>query len=393
MKSNVQLYRKVIVVIGIALLVGGITTSSRADFLYVGDGYDNTVKRFDADTGAYTPFVPSSSGGLDGPRGLIFIPQLTLVVANQNVNQEFSGEILAYNGTNGMFLKALVPHSNSPSLDTPWAPRGIVAQGILFVASLSHGSADPENDDGAILMYTLNGMFIGELPKPQKPPQLPPPLNTPGHFHPRSLVIFDGLLYVSNAPHTPAQGNKKSLQGEVLRYDLGKMAFKDVFVYDLQNDLQKAGVSFNRPEGLVFGPDGNLYVTSFRTDSKDTDKILIFAGPGSINPSPGSFIGKIDLESADYPADQQARAFAQALLFGPKGLLYVPITGLGPNTGGPPDAPFGYSTGAVRRYNVKTRERVVPDFVLPFLQQGPLRQPWYLTFGNTDPATLAYPAQ
>jgi len=88
--------------------------------------------------------------------------------------------------------------------------------------------------------------------------------------------------------------------------------------------------------------------------------------------------------------DPQARAFAQALLFGPEGLLYVPITGSGPFITGPPNTPFGYSTGAVRRYNVRTRKRVTPDFVLPFLQQGPLQQPWYLTFGKTDPATLAY---
>jgi hypothetical protein len=392
MKSNASSYRTIISVIGIALLAGAITTSSRGDFLYVGDGYDNTVKRFDVDTGAWVPFVPSNSGGLDGPRGLIFIPsQHRLVVANQNVDQDFSGEILAYNGTNGMFREALVPHSNSPSPDTPWAPRGIVAQGILFVASFENRPPDdPENDDGSILMYTPSGKFIGELPKPQASSQLPAPLNSPGHFHPRSLVILDGLLYVSNAPNLPEQGN---LQGEVLRYSLDNKAFKDVFVSDLQDDLQRAGVSFNRPEGLVFGPDGNLYITSFRTNMDDNDKILIFAGPHSTQKPPGSYLGKIDLDDKnEVISDPQKRALAQALLFGPNGLLFVPITGPGPLITGPPGTPFGYSTGAVRRYNVK-RERVMPDFVLPFLQQGPLRQPWYLTFGKTDPATLAYPAQ
>jgi hypothetical protein len=373
MKSNANSYRKIIAVIGIALLAGGITRSSRADSLYVGDADDNTVKRYDAATGAYQGvFVSRSSGGLDGPRGLIFSPQPrpTLVVANQNVDQNFSGEILAYNGTNGRFLKALVPHSNSPSPDTPWTPRGIVAREILFVASFDHGAADPENDDGSILMYTLNGEFIGELPKPQAPPQLPPPLNTPGHFHPRSLVILDDLLYVSNAPNLPTQGNMKSLQGEILRYDLDTKTFKDVFVNDLQNDLQKAGVSFNRPEGLVFGPDGNLYVTSFRTDDKDNDKILIFAGPGSKKPGagpgskkPGAFLDKIDLDKVGDP-----RTYAQALLFGPGGDLYVPIS----------------NVGEIRRYKVlaKTYDLFVP--------RGTVTLPWYLTFRKTDPATLAY---
>jgi len=125
----------------------------------------------------------------------------------------------------------------------------------------------------------------------------------------------------------------------------------------------------------------------------DNDKILIFAGPHSTQKPPGSYLGKIDLyDSKDAVNDPQARALAQALLFGPNGLLFVPITGFGPGVGGPLDAPFGYSTGAVRRYNVKTGERL-PDFVPPFLAQGPLKLPFYLTFGNTNPATLAYPAQ
>ena len=290
-----------------------------------------------------------------------------------------------------MFLKALVPHTQNgvENPHAPFAPRGIVSQGILFVASFDHGAADIENDDGSILMYTLGGAFIGELPAPQPTPQLPPPLNSPGHhFHPRSLVVFDNLLYVSNAPNLPGQGIQGNLQGEVLRYDIHKKAFKDVFVSDIQSDLQSQNESFNRPEGLVFSPDGNLYITSFRRDVNDIDKILIFAGPRCTDKSPGVFLGKIPLDEVSN--DPQARAFAQALLFGPNGLLYVPITGPGPLITGPPTTPFGYSTGAVRRYNVRTKKRVTPDFVLPFLQQGPLQQPWYLAFGNTDPATLAY---
>ncbi len=63
------------------------------------------------------------------------------------------------------------------------------------------------------------------------------------------------------------------------------------------------------------------------------------------------------------------RVFAQALLFGPDGDLFVPLT----------------NTGEVRRYDVDSGAF---DVFIP--AGGELLGPWYLTFGNTDPATLAY---
>lgn len=381
MKHKSSFYREVMAVMGIALLLGGITRTSRAedgrDFLYVGDGYDNTVKRFAANTGAYTgAFVPPGSGGLDGPRGLIFTQQQrppdTLLIANQNVDQDFPGEILAYNGATGFFLNALVPHTNPQA---PFAPRGIVQQGVLFVAEFI-GKGD-NNPPGRLLAFTKNGKFLADLtPDPSEFPR--------EQFHPRGVVVGpDGLLYVSNFRDLAS-----GLGGHVLRFDPQTGDFKGVFIDSTGGVTCNCVNELNRPEGLVFGPDGNLYVTSFRSGTGDTDKILIFAGPRFTEKSPGAFLGKIPLDEVSN--DPQARAFAQALLFGPEGLLYVPITGSGPFITGPPNTPFGYSTGAVRRYNVRTKKRVTPDFVLPFLQQGPLQQPWYLIFGKSDPATLAY---
>jgi hypothetical protein len=118
----------------------------------------------------------------------------------------------------------------------------------------------------------------------------------------------------------------------------------------------------HRPEGLVFGPDGKLYVTSFRADANDTDKIVIFNAGGT------------EVDNIPLDAVGQPRAFGQALLFGPGGHLFVPISGNTPNT------------GAVRSYDVVAK--TFTNLVAP----GTMGQSWYLTFGNTDPATLAYNA-
>ena len=390
MKSNANSYRKIIAVIGFALV--GISGSSRADnggdFLYVGDAGDNTVKRFDAKTGVYQGiFIAqdssfSSTGQLIfGPRGLVFNPQGDLLLVNQNAGQIPNGTVLSYDGKTGTFLGALV---NSADNGSTVAPRGIVLKEFLFVAG---DEGEDQFDDGKLRGYTSDGKFVSELPAP--------PGFLPGHFRPRAVVIGpDGLLYVSNAPSLPQQGpnGTPSLGGQVLRYDPKNLSFLDVFTGD-DRVPYPYNLDFNRPEGLVFGPDGNLYVTSFAPDAygptgSHTDKILVFAGPRSSGAKPGTLIDHIDL---DQPSNfVQDRAAAQALLFGPNGSLYVPISGPTVLNGATGDSS---SLGEIRRYNVlsKKYDVFVPAFLSP--GGGQLQAGWYLTFGKTDPATLVYQGQ
>ena len=106
----------------------------KTDSLYVGDGKDNAVKRYDVPTRDFGgTFVTSSSGGLNGPRGMIFDHDGNLLVANQNVDSPVAGEILRYNGKTGAFLGALIPASDP---DAPFAPRGIAlgSDNTLYVA-------------------------------------------------------------------------------------------------------------------------------------------------------------------------------------------------------------------------------------------------------------------
>lgn len=322
---------------------GGVTNAAKpSDSLYIGDAKDDTVRRFDVPSGDFGDvFVTQGSGGLHGPLGLLFDHVGNLLVVNQNVNLDKPGEILRYDGKSGKFLGALVP-STDPN--APFAPRGIVlgSDNVLYVADLI---ASDEESPGRVARYDAStGAFLGNLDT----------TGFTGQFHPRGLVFGpDGVLYVAvrNIP--------SGLGGAVLRFDPASGKLLNVFVAsDSTNDL-------NRPEGLVFGLDGNLYITSFRSGPSDTDKILVFNG------TTGAYLGKIDL--AQSVASGGRRAFAQAIFFGPGGLLYVPITGGDPQT-----------TGEVRRYDVTTGQFDI------FAPSAHLGSPWYLSFGKTNPATLAY---
>jgi hypothetical protein len=346
------------------------SAAGTADVLYVGDSDNNTVQRFDAATGAYLgAFVNQSGDILHGPRGLLFDTAGNLLVSNQNVDESIRGEILQYN-PRGKLARRLVPSSNS---NAPAVPRGIVLwQDFLYVAEFSAEFRENKPvTPGRLLKYTSDGVFVEAFV---------PSVATLGkgsEFHPRGVVVGpDGMLYVSNFPNVGT-----GLGGHVLRFN------PDTAQFDPQAFITSAGGSgcncaddLNRPEGLVFGPgpDFKLYITSFQGSPGDTDKVLVFQGPSdAVNVPPGSYISQIALDGGGLAP----RAFAQALLFGPGGFLFVPIAGDGPDT------------GSVRQYDVSASISPQPFsiFVPPRKEEGPLRAPWYLTFGKTDPGTLAYP--
>jgi DNA-binding beta-propeller fold protein YncE len=301
------------------------------DVLYIGDGGDDTIKIFDAVTGAV---LGASEGpgvsGLAGPRGIV-IDGGELLVVNQNVGLNISGEVLRYDAATGAFLGALIPSTDE---DAPFAPDDIVlGGGDLFVANLQR--KDNTGPPGRVNQYASDGTFLGAAKMKNN------------EHHPRGAVFGpDGLLYVSTRDFTNGLG------GTVLRIsEDGKV---EVFIDDKGGPGQ-----LNRPDGLVFGPDGYLYVTSFRAAPGDTDAIRIYDADGQ-------FVGKLDL----HDGLTQPRVFAQSLLFGPEGKLFVPIN----------------NTGEVRSYNTPT----TGDYDVLVAAGGDLLAPVYMTFGQTNPSTLAY---
>jgi sugar lactone lactonase YvrE len=370
MKHASRAWLRLAILAGTAFsLLAGATPSAAQeprtpDVLYVGDTADDTVKRFDAQTGQFLgTFIPE--GTLHGPRGILHAGG-NFLVSNQNVglDPEIPGEIDRYNASGGS-LGALVPH-DSPN--APFAPRGIILgpdRRTLYVADMGVDFPDcvpsPTQPCGAVKRYDVSGptaRFLGDLDFTSFTHN--GGLST-GEFRPRALVFGpDGRLYVSLFSEGRVTPLDQQQVGFVLRYTLGSGRV-DV-VGDFRTKRDKCSVHLHRPEGLAFGPDGRLYVTSFRADGNDVDRVLIF------DAARGACVDEIELDRVGQP-----RSFAQALLFGPGGDLFVPISGGGPEA------------GAVRRYNIKTKR--VTNFVLP---GGPLGLPWYLTFGNTNPVTLAY---
>lgn len=71
----------------------------------------DAVLRYNGTTGAFIDaFVPIQSGGVDGPTGLIFGPDDHLYVSSANTN-----EVLRYNGATGAFIDAFVPAQSGGS--------------------------------------------------------------------------------------------------------------------------------------------------------------------------------------------------------------------------------------------------------------------------------------
>ncbi len=345
--------RSILLSAAVAMSAWSVGQTAKADELFVGDFGDNTVKHFDASSGAYLgTFVPSGTAGLNGPTGMIFSDG-QLVLVNQNVGNNF-GEILRFDGATGMFIGKLVSSSDRGA---PFAPQGIVRgePGDRFYVADVGTQGNTCDSQGNVKEYGISGAFLGNLDRGK----------FKAAFYPRGVVFGpDGLLYVAARGCPISKNPDDGLIGYVLRFNPRSRKFIDVFASNTSvHDL-------HRPEGLVFDSEGNLWVTSFRNnaDPMDTDKILKLDG------KTGVLLDKLALWTPGNP-----RAFAQAILFGPEGKLFIPITGNAPAT-----------TGQIRRCDPKT----LPLQCDVIVQAGTaLQSPWFLIFRKSDPATLSYQAE
>jgi hypothetical protein len=193
-------------------------------------------------------------------------------------------------------------------------PRGIVLKdNVLYVANFQDTDTTKAGiaPDGEVDKYdATTGSFLGTLTRPA---------GYTGQFNPRGVVFgLDGNLYVS------VMDTSNLAAGYVVRYDVTTSA-GSIFAFNNGDSIADLGeaTDLHRPEGLTFGPNGQLYITGYRADATDTDKIVV------IHPSSGAEVDTIVLDTVG-----QARAYGQGILSGPAGRLFIPISTLDvPDTG------------------------------------------------------------
>ena len=350
----------------VALIAAGAfaAAAASADTLYISEGTDSTIHSFNAMGNPLGTFIsappeaPPLLTDATGPRGILHLRNGNFLVAYQNPGLPVNGEIDEFSNK-GAFLRALVP-STDPN--APFAPRGIILgpdNKTLYVADLG------QNAIGAVERYDVNtGKFLGDL-------DFSSFINASGsngEFHPRGLVFPPDrrTLYV-----TLFSENDFPKGGWVLSYGIVTGRVRVIASNDPSAPASSDCHAYlNAPEGVTIGRDQNLYVIGRRPDlnsNAGTDKVLV------LNRTTGACRPWINLDHPGEPA-----SYAQSLLFGPGGRLYLPMRGGGTDTGG------------VRSYDIHAHRVTYTLFVQPQQISGAAADWWYLTFGKTDPTTLAY---
>jgi streptogramin lyase len=208
-----------VLVLGICSEVQG--DASKQSKLLVSSAATDSILVYSGQTGEFIGTF-ASSGVLENPRYFAFGPDGNLYVASWT-----NHNVVRYNGQTGEFMDVFV----TPSGGYPKEPYGIAfgPDGNLFLGEPSY--------DRVLKFSGQTGQFINTF-------------ISSGLTHPTGLHFHgDGLLYITNS----------STGDDVRRYDSLTGASFDTFV-------TKGAGGLDGPQDLVFGPDGNVYISSYYTD-------------------------------------------------------------------------------------------------------------------------------
>jgi hypothetical protein len=239
--------------------------------------------------GRWFAFAPASEGG------------------NLYVASRFTDQVLEYDGKTGAYLGVVIPAGANPSgtdpLHAPWALT-FGPDGNLCVAGVLSNN---------VLRYNMTTGAIAEF--------IP---SSACIYQPKGLT-FDssGNLVVSDGDEGPT--DTSPLRDEVLRFQgPGGASPGDALPAPGETGavlVPSGSGGLAQASGLAFGPDGNLYVSSYRSGS-----VLKYDG------TTGTFLGTF------IAAGSGGLSGPLFLSFRPDGFLYV----------------SDQNTGAVHRYNATT---------------------------------------
>ena len=228
------------------------TISVRGDVLVASRDTHN-VLAYNGTTGAFLG-VFTSGNNLAEPESIVFGPDGNLYVCDRVTNS-----VLRFNGKTGLFLDTFIPAGTGGLA----GPRNLAfsPDGVLFVSS---------NSSDTVLIYNgTTGAFLRVFAQ------------SPG-FLPRGIAFLRGDVFIAS------EG-----RNQIVRYSATGDS-RGIFAVD--QELQG-------PREIVFGPDGNLYVSS-----STNSKVLRFNG------ATGAFLNVFATAGLNFP---------RGLVFGPDGSLFV----------------------------------------------------------------------
>lgn len=227
---------------------------------------DNAVRCYDATTGQFLrTLIPSGSGGLHDPQGMLFGPDGNLYISNF-----LEGQILRYDTRTGKFLGVFASGHQQEIGGFAFGPDGNLYVGDFFdTISRYNGKTGAFMDD-----FVPSRVYEGLGPQPF------------GFETPYKLTFGpDGNLYV--LPDT---------ESDVLRFNGKTGEFMGIFATS-PHPLFLA-------DAMVFGPDGDLYLTAW------SNEVLRFDG------KTGALISQL-------VSDDGRRILTNGIAFGPDNNIYL----------------------------------------------------------------------